>query len=220
MTTSKLAQNLSAIQAELQGSQAQLLVVSKTRSIDEIRSLYQAGQRHFGENKVQELLEKDVALSDLPELKWHLIGHLQSNKVNKLKTITRLVAVHSVDSLSLLEKLTQTLAPSVGYFLQVNTSGEDEKSGFETIEEIKLALHFLKTHKLEAQGLMTMGTIRTEDVEGEARRCFKKLTEIRHLLQALQSQPLQLSMGMSGDYLIARDMGSDWVRVGSKIFTV
>ncbi|MCE3013351.1 MAG: alanine racemase, partial [Proteobacteria bacterium] len=106
MTQSKLAQNLATIQAELQGSPSQLLVVSKTRSVEEIRSLYLAGQRHFGENKVQELLEKDSTLADLTDLKWHLIGHLQSNKVNKLKGITRLVAVHSVDSLSLLEKLT------------------------------------------------------------------------------------------------------------------
>lgn len=218
MTTSKLAHNLATIQAELKGSQAQLLVVSKTRSADEIRALYQAGQRHFGENKVQELLEKDSALADLVDLKWHLIGHLQSNKVNKLKSISRLLAVHSVDSLSLLEKLIQTLPKSVGYFLQVNTSGEDEKSGFESTQQIQEAMAYLKRQNLQAQGLMTMGTIRTEDVAGEARRCFKNLIEIRDSLQLQQESRLQLSMGMSGDYLIARDMGSDWVRVGSKIF--
>ena len=220
MTQSKLAQNLATIQAELHGSPSQLLVVSKTRSAEEIRSLYLAGQRHFGENKVQELLEKDSALADLVDLKWHLIGHLQSNKVNKLKDITRLVAVHSVDSLSLLEKLTQTLPKSVGYFLQVNTSGESEKSGFESLEQLQEAMAYLKRQNQQAQGLMTMGTIRTDDVAGEARRCFKNLIEIRESLQGLQVAKLQLSMGMSGDYLIARDMGSDWVRVGSKIFTV
>ncbi len=220
MTRNKLAQNLADILAELQGSHAQLLVVSKTRSADEIRSLYLAGQRHFGENKVQELLEKDEALVDLIDLKWHLIGHLQSNKVNKLKAISRLVAVHSVDTLPLLEKLAQSLPSHVGFFLQVNTSGEDEKSGFESLDEIKAAISYLKTLKREAQGLMTMGTIRTDDVEGEARRCFQKLIEMRNSLQNLQTQKLQLSMGMSGDYLVARDMGSDWVRVGSKIFTV
>ena len=108
----------------------------------------------------------------------------------------------------------------MGYFLQVNTSGEDEKSGFETTEELVEAIAYLKRQTRQAQGLMTMGTIRTEDVEGEARRCFKKLIEIRQSLQPHQETKLQLSMGMSGDYLIARDMGSDWVRVGSKIFTV
>lgn len=220
MTRNKLAQNLASIQSELKDSNARLLVVSKTRSIDDIRTLYQAGHRHFGENKVQELLEKDEALKDLSDLKWHLIGHLQSNKVNKLKDISRLTAVHSVDSLSLLQKLVQTLPAQVGFFLQVNTSGEAEKSGFETIEELKEAISFLQTNSRSIQGLMTMGTIRTDDVEGEARRCFKNLIEIREKLQPLHPQKIELSMGMSGDYLIARDMGSDWVRVGSKIFTI
>ena len=168
---------------------------------------------------MQELLEKDQALKELRELKWHLIGHLQSNKVNKLKDISRLVAIHSVDSLPLLQKLAHTLTAPVGFFLQVNTSGEEEKSGFESIEGLKEAMSFLKTLSRPIQGLMTMGTIRTDDVESEARRCFQHLIEIRDKLQPLQSQKIELSMGMSGDYLMARDMGSDWVRVGSKIFT-
>ena len=217
--TNSLVENLRKVNSELQGSKAHLLVVSKTRSAQEIRTLYEAGQRHFGENKVQELLEKDAALSDLKDLRWHLIGHLQSNKVNKLKEISRLVAIHSVDSLSLVQKLTQALPPQVDYFLQVNTSGEEEKSGFESLEELKEAIAYLKAQHHEARGFMTMGTIRTEDVEGEARRCFKKLIELRDSLQNHQNKPLELSMGMSGDYLIAREMGSDWVRVGSKIFS-
>jgi pyridoxal phosphate enzyme (YggS family) len=219
-----LAHNLQTIQNELQGSRSQLLVVSKTQSLDDIRALYHAGQRHFGENRVQELAEKDEALKDLLDLKWHLIGPLQSNKINKLKTIHRLVAIHSVDSLELTQKLISAFADhpqKLGLFLQVNTSGEAEKSGFDTESELMETLKRLTTisSKVQLQGLMTMGTIRTEDVLGEAHRCFKALIGLRDKIQEnLKLSNLELSMGMSGDYLIARDYGSNWVRVGSKIF--
>jgi uncharacterized pyridoxal phosphate-containing UPF0001 family protein len=122
--------------------------------------------------------------------------------------------------LKLLEKLVSALSEKVGLFLQVNTSGEEEKSGFEEVSDLVAALEQLRSVGREAQGLMTMGTIRTEDVKAEARRCFKKLIDLRDSLQVHQKRRLELSMGMSGDYLIARDMGSDWVRVGSKIFMV
>jgi hypothetical protein len=210
--------NLAEVLTELAGTKSRLLVVSKTQSLDDIRALYEAGQRDFGENRVQELEEKDQALSDLKELRWHLIGHLQSNKIPKLNKISRLVAIHSVDDLELTEKLIKGLRLShpVGLFLQVNTSGEDEKSGFEVEADLKLAAQ--KLSKISSpvffQGLMTMGTIRTEDVTGEAHRCFSALKALKDAL----NPALELSMGMSGDYLIARDHGSDWVRVGSKIF--
>lgn len=219
-----LALNLQSIKNELQGSCSQLLVVSKTQSIDDIRALYLAGQRHFGENRVQELAEKDEALKDLVDLCWHLIGPLQSNKINKLKTIHRLVAIHSVDSLSLTTKLLSAFATHpqrLGLFLQVNTSGESEKSGFESEAELRESAKKLTTitSPVFLQGLMTMGTIRTEDVHGEAHRCFKELLVLRDKIQEnLKLKKLELSMGMSGDYLIAREYGSDWVRVGSKIF--
>lgn len=221
-----LARNLGALRSELTGSAAQLLVVSKTQALDDIRALYHAGQRHFGENRVQELVEKDEALRDLPDLRWHLIGPLQSNKVNKLKALERLVAIHSVASLELTQKLAEALSARpqrLGLFLQVNTSGEAEKSGFETRAELERAAEYLtaRTGPVALQGLMTMGTIRTEDVEGEAHRCFKQLVGLRdQLLRQLHLPRLELSMGMSGDYRIARDYGSDWVRVGSKIFRV
>lgn len=217
-----LKSNLAALTSELSGTHTKLLVVSKTQSIDDIRTLYQLGQRDFGENRVQELEEKAIALSDLSEIRWHLIGHLQSNKVNKLAKIKHLVAIHSVDSLELAQKLVHAFkghTTSVGLFLQVNTSHEEEKSGFESFEELKAVVDFLQPFKTPVylQGLMTMGTIRTENPELEARRCFADLAHIRERLAPLK---LDLSMGMSGDYLMARDAGSDWVRVGSKIFKV
>ncbi|MFP5459715.1 MAG: YggS family pyridoxal phosphate-dependent enzyme, partial [Bacteriovoracia bacterium] len=197
-----LARNLHELQEELRGSRAQLLVVSKTQTTDDIRSLYQAGQRHFGENRVQELLEKAEALRDLTDLRWHLIGPLQSNKINKLKSLERLVAIHSVASLELTQKLVEALSgrtQHLGIFLQVNTSGEAEKSGFETPDELLRAAEFLAatTGPVVLQGLMTMGTIRTEDVEGEAHRCFKQLVNLRDQLMAQLKVPqLELSMGM------------------------
>ncbi len=215
-----LASNLSQLQAELTGTTTRLLVVSKTQTIEDIRSLYEAGQRDFGENRVQELEEKDAALSDLVDLRWHLIGHLQSNKISKLNKIARLVSIHSVDDVDLMSKLMAglKLPRPVGLFLQVNTSGEDEKSGFEDEAALNEALKKLSSVSSPAylQGLMTMGTIRTEDVQGEAHRCFKALKDMRDRL----CPKGELSMGMSGDYLIARDYASDWVRVGSKIFKV
>jgi len=215
-----LASNLSALQSELKGTTTRLLVVSKTQSSEDIRSLYEAGQRDFGENRVQELEEKDAALSDLGELRWHLIGHLQSNKISKLNKIARLASIHSVDDADLMNKLIAglKLPRPVGLFLQVNTSGEDEKSGFEDELALSEALKKLSSVSSPAylQGLMTMGTIRTEDVIGEAHRCFKALKDLRDRL----CPKGELSMGMSGDYLIARDYASDWVRVGSKMFKV
>ncbi len=215
-----LASNLSALQSELKGTTTRLLVVSKTQTTDDIRSLYEAGQRDFGENRVQELEEKDAALADLNDLRWHLIGHLQSNKISKLNKIARLASIHSVDDADLMNKLIAglKLPRPVGLFLQVNTSGEDEKSGFEDEKSLMEALIKLSSLSSPAflQGLMTMGTIRTEDVTGEAHRCFKALKDMRDRL----CPKGELSMGMSGDYLIARDYASDWVRVGSKIFKV
>jgi pyridoxal phosphate enzyme (YggS family) len=225
MTRSEtLARNRAGVLVELKGSKAQLLVVSKTQKLDDIRSLYLSGQRDFGENRVQELEEKAHTLSDLKDICWHFIGHLQSNKLNKLVKIPNLVAIHSIDSFSLLEKVKSAFKENkVGLFLQVNTSREDEKSGFENLSEISKACIRLTDGKTAVflQGLMTMATIRTEAPEAEALRCFSELRDYRDKLQQnLGLKRLELSMGMSGDYLIARDQGSDWVRVGSKIFKV
>lgn len=194
---------------EIEGTRAKLLVVSKTHPADEIRTLYQLGQRDFGENRVQELEEKAQQLADLRELRWHLIGHLQSNKIPKLNKIPNLVAIHSVDDRALAEKLLKGLVRPIDLFLQVNTSHEVEKSGFEDFDQLASVVELVKP-----RGLMTMGTLRTDDQTGEARRCFQLL---RHWRDRLDPR-LELSMGMSGDYPIAVAEGADWVRVGSKIF--
>ncbi len=204
--------NWKALVAELD-KRARLMVVSKGRPVEEIRYLYQLGQRDFGENRVQELEEKALPLSDLPGLRWHLIGPLQSNKVGKLKKIVGLSAIHSVGTLPLLEKIAGAVERPLDVYLQVNTSREDAKSGFEDFDALRAAVESVRA-PLRLRGLMTMGTLRTEDPVGEAHRCFRELRALRDRLDPA----LELSMGMSGDYPVALEEGTSWVRVGSKVF--
>ncbi|MCB9091576.1 MAG: YggS family pyridoxal phosphate-dependent enzyme [Halobacteriovoraceae bacterium] len=213
----KIAANFKAIHSELVN--AKLLAVTKFRTQEEIEVLYDLGQRHFGENKVQELCEKALALDTKNDIHWHFIGNLQSNKVNQLLKVPNLYAIHSVDSLKLAEKLVSKedlLKGPCKIFLEVKTSGEDEKHGFESLNEIKEAMAvFSSCKKFQLIGLMTMGRIRTEDLENEARICFKKLQNFKEQL----GKPIsELSMGMSSDYKIAIEEGSNWVRIGSKLF--
>lgn len=200
-----------------------LLIVSKTRSVEEIEYFYSLGHRDFGENRVQELYDKsDLLYEKCPEIRWHMIGHLQSNKLNQLFKITNLVAIHSVDDGDLLEKIIKKdgdLHHSLGLFLQVNTSMEQEKSGFEKIESLVESLTYFRNAKnIQWQGLMTMGTLRTEDTQVEARRCFNELISWREKLASYAGKKLELSMGMSQDYKIATELHSDWIRLGTMMF--
>ena len=219
---SDFSRKLSELNSEL-GS-CSLLIVSKSRSIEEIKTYYDLGQRDFGENRVQELSEKAEALKEsCPEIRWHMIGHLQSNKINTLFKVPNLFAIHSVHDQPLVEKLVASdskLSHEVKIFLQVNTSHEIEKSGFENYEELKSAsLLLLKTRNLRVLGLMTMGTLRTHDFEAEARRCFSELHKLKEKLQSELNLILQTSMGMSQDYRIALKEGADWIRIGTMMFS-
>ena len=215
-------QKLTNIKAELpQGTD--LLIVSKTRSVEEIKTYYELGQRDFGENRVQELMEKAEALKDIcPDIRWHMIGHLQTNKVNILFKIPHLYAIHSAHDLNLVKKLIQAeknLKHMIQVFLQVNTSREEEKSGFETEQEVKEAGDLIKSSsKLNLAGLMTMGTLRTDNFEGEARRCFQELNSVKKKLQNDLQVELKTSMGMSQDYKIALLENSSWIRLGTMMF--
>lgn len=217
-----LSQKLLSLQSQLKGSH--LLIVSKTRSEDEIRAYYELGHRDFGENRVQELQEKAEHLKDIcPDIRWHMIGHLQSNKINQLFTVPNLWAVHSVDDAELLQKLMKAesrLTMVLRVFLQFNTSKEEEKSGFENYESLKsAALSMTGSTKLRLQGLMTMGTLRTENFQDEARRCFRELQDLKNRLESELQQKLETSMGMSQDYQIALEERSDWIRLGTMMFT-
>ena len=215
------AQKLRTIKSELNNTQ--LLIVSKTRSIEEIKIYYELGHRDFGENRVQELLEKSFSLqNDCPEIRWHMIGHLQTNKVNQLFSVQNLYAIHSVDDRELVEKMIKAqdrLSQEVFVFLQFNTSHEAEKSGYETYTDLEASAELLlKCSKLKLKGLMTMGTLRTENFEAEAGRCFQDLQVEKEKLQNELNVRLETSMGMSQDYKIAVREKSDWVRLGTMMF--
>jgi pyridoxal phosphate enzyme (YggS family) len=217
------ADKLKKLRSEL-GS-CSLLVVSKTQSIDDIKIYYDLGQRDFGENRVQDLEEKAEALRDVcPEMRWHMIGHLQSNKLNHLFKVPHLFAIHSVHDRHLVDKLLQAeekLDHPVEIYLQFNTSKEAEKSGFETYTELLESAELLvRTKNLKLTGLMTMGTLRTENFEAEAGRCFQDLNVEKEKLQTELNLKLKTSMGMSQDYKIALREKSDMVRLGTMMFAV
>ncbi len=197
---------------------AKLIIVSKNQSIEKISYLYSLGHRDFGENKVQELSLKSEQLSDL-DIRWHFIGNLQRNKIKKLLAIKNLFSIHSVSKMSLVQDFLSSDV-NIQIFLQVNTSGENEKSGFTEIDELKEAVEKLHVSKKKIQGLMTIGNIRTDSFEDDARSCFSKLVKIKEALRAeyFLNDRIELSMGMSQDYKIALDYQSDWVRIGSRIF--
>jgi len=193
-----------------------LLAVSKTFPSTAIRLAYEAGQSAFGENYVQEALDKMAELGDLP-LEWHFIGPIQSNK-------TRLIAenfawVHSVDRLKIAERLSaqrpQTLPP-LNICIQVNISDEDSKSGIPAGETLKLALELAKLPRLKLRGLMT---IPAPSEEFEKQR--QPLACLHELVLQLLTQGLELdtlSMGMSHDFEAAIMEGATIVRIGSAIF--
>ncbi len=204
-----------------------LVAVSKNTDSESIRFAFEEGQVDFGENRVESLEEKSIELEDL-DLNWHFIGKLQSNKINRLFKIPRLKYIHSVDSLKLLEHLykrvDQISSQRVGFFLQVNTSEEAEKSGFciKNYDELAAAANLISQHldsKFYLLGLMTMGKYRTDNFEEDARLCFKRLNAVRSTLKRDFELPdLKLSMGMSQDYSMAIEEGTDFVRIGTSIF--
>lgn len=222
----KIEKNLKDLKGECKG--AVLVAVTKYSPLSDIELAYAAGQRDFGENRTSDLLEKAQALQakNIEDIRWHFIGHLQTNKVRELYKIPYLYAVHSVDSLRLLEELYKREHEFKGkkllLFLQVKTSAEAEKSGLESYEELCEAVSLMMTKKeskLQLHGLMTMGVIRTEAFERDATACFKRLREIKNnLVRDYQLNDLKLSMGMSQDYQLALEEGADYVRIGSLIF--
>ncbi len=200
----------------------QLIAVSKTFGPEAVEAAYAAGQRHFGENRVQELVTKAKALAHLTELCWHLIGPLQSNKAKYLANDlpSPLHRLHTLDSLKLLAELQRQAArasSSLTCLIQLNISGEAQKSGTEVAGAEQL-LRALSDHpQVRIVGLMGLAEF-TDDaarVSGQ----FQALAAAQQQLQANTGHALpELSMGMSGDYPLAIAAGATWVRVGSAIF--
>lgn len=212
---------------------AHIVGVSKYSSIEQIMGFYQAGLKHFGENRVETLLEKSEYFNSLEDVSplWHFVGKIQSKKINKLFSVKNLDTLHSVDSLSLLEKLYQKSSKivnesGVNFFLQVNISDETQKSGLcdynSLLEAYKKALE-LENDKLRVIGIMGMGRIRTTSFEADAHENFQKMREFKEnlekdLLNDFGKINIQLSMGMSQDYHIATEYGADYIRLGRCLF--
>jgi len=202
------------------GTEITLVAVSKTKPSPEILELYKAGQRDFGENYVQELLEKSMQLP--ADIRWHFIGHLQANKVKKIASIVHMV--HGVDSTGLLKEINKQARKKdhvIDCLLQVHIADEETKFGFyETeIDDLIQQWDELDLQNIRICGMMGMATL-TEDsdkIRGEF-KYLKKLFDKHKTFRGWQSSFKNLSIGMSSDYEIAIEEGGNMVRIGSLIF--
>lgn len=209
--------NETAAAAGREPDTVKLLAVSKTFPASDVLEAYQAGQKEFGENRVQELEQKVPALPR--DIVWHLIGHLQSNKAAKAAELADWV--HSVDSVKLVKKLSdaaQKAGKSLNILLEINVSGEESKYGIRSKEELfQVAEAAIAAPAIQWKGLMTMAPA---DAEGdELKAVFAGLRQMRDELEQKYSVTLpELSMGMSGDYPAAIAEGATIVRIGTAIF--
>jgi pyridoxal phosphate enzyme (YggS family) len=205
-----------ALAAGREPQSIRLLAVSKTRSAEEVRSLFDAGLDCFGENRVQELLEKS---EELPAaIEWHLIGHLQKNKVRQ--AVRAATWIHSVDSVQLLERISkiaeeENIRPKI--LLQINVSGEKSKFGLPPEKATPALKTALELPNVDVRGLMTMAPFDADDAT--LHTIFCELRKLRDTLQSRFHTPLpELSMGMSSDYHIAITEGATIVRIGTALF--
>ena len=215
------------IQTQLKQVQAQLpehvvlIAVSKTKPIADLQAAYDAGQRHFGENKVQEMVEKAQLLPN--DIHWHLIGHLQTNKVKYMAGFVHLI--HGVDSLKLLleiNKQAKKVNRIQDILLQFYIAQEDTKFGLDISEaqEILNSIEFQQLKHVRVCGVMGMAsnTSNEKQVASEFRNLKQIFDELQTKYFPKQDTFKEISMGMSGDYQLAIANGSTMVRVGSKIF--
>ena len=195
-----------------------LIAVSKTKPVPMLQEAYDAGARDFGENKVQEILEKEPQLPS--DIRWHMIGHLQKNKVRQV--IDKAVLIHSVDTVGLAKQIEKEAVKrdlDVSILLEVNVAGEESKFGFAPEEVEEAAREIAKYPHVHIQGLMTIAPF-VENSE-ENRGVFKKLYELYVDMKRKNIDNVTmnvLSMGMTGDYQTAIEEGATMVRVGTGIF--
>lgn len=218
-----IQQNISSIRAHIPEG-VTLICVSKFHPMEAIMEAYEAGERDFGESRVQELLPKYEALPK--DIRWHFIGHLQTNKVKQIVPFVHMI--HSVDSIRLLETINreaEKIQRRVKVLLEVHVAKEETKSGFTPEELLSLDIQLSTFNYVDVCGLMGMAT--NTDDEAEWRRCFREIVSLASRLSPLASSPIahsspserpQISMGMSDDYRVAIEEGSTMVRIGSTIF--
>lgn len=212
--------NLSHIKSSLP-AHITLVAVSKTKPVAELMEAYEAGQRIFGENKIQEMTEKWEQMPK--DIQWHMIGHVQTNKVKYMAPFVSLV--HGVDSLKLLTEINKQARKNgriIDCLLQVHIAEEETKFGMDEQElnDLLGSEEFRQMENVKVAGLMGMATF-TEDQQ----QIRKEFTHLKSIFDRLSKQPSTLnfkpetlSMGMSGDYQIAIECGSTMVRIGSSIF--
>lgn len=213
--------NLDHIIKSFKNPECKLIAVSKTKPIEDLQEAYTAGIRDFGENKVQEIQAKQPEMP--ADTRWHMIGHLQSNKVKYIAPFIYLI--HGVDSFKLLKEIDKQgkkIDRVIPVLIQIHIAEEESKFGFDRaeLEEMLSSEEFTKLTHVQIKGLMGMATF-TENQE-QIRKEFRGL---KQLFEELKGRKLpdfvdmtELSMGMSGDYQIAQEEGSTMVRIGSAIF--
>jgi len=227
MSVSMIKRNMAKLESNIQAAcersgrrreEVTLIVVSKTQSITTMEEAYDASVRVFGENKVQELNEKYALLPD--DIKWHMIGHLQTNKVKAL--IGKVELIHSVDSLRLAETINKEAAKQsvvIDILVEVNVADEDSKFGFDIKEIASVVKAMAKMPHVRVCGLMTIAPF--VDNPEENREFFKTL---RKLLVDINDKNIDnvsmgvLSMGMTNDYEVAIEEGATMVRIGTAVF--
>lgn len=215
-----IAENLNSVRATLKEG-VELVAVSKYHPVEELQEAYDAGQRVFGESHVQEMVAKHEVLPE--DIRWHFIGHLQTNKVKYMAGFVSLI--HSVDSLKLLkeiDKQARKVGRRIDVLLQLHVAEEETKFGFSS-DEVLAMLDGEEWRTMEGVrivGLMAMAT--NTDDEGQIANEFEAVRGLFDVVKSrfFSEEPSfrEISMGMSGDYLIAQEHGSTLVRVGSMIF--
>lgn len=195
-----------------------LISVSKTKPVEMLKEAYEAGSRDFGENRVQEILEK---YGQMPEdVRWHMIGHLQKNKVRQV--IDKAVLIHSVDTVELAEQIEKDAAKrdlTVDILLEVNVAEEESKFGFHTEEVEAAVLKIKELPHVHIKGLMTIAPFVSNSEDN--REVFKKLYQLYVDIRSKNIDNVNmsvLSMGMTGDYEVAVEEGATMIRVGTGIF--
>lgn len=212
----KLIENIeaAAARADRDPEDIQLVAVTKYVGINEIKEAAKAGIKDFGENRVQEADEK---IKQFPELNWHFIGHLQSNKAKDV--LPNYVLIHSLDRLSLakaLQRCGERFGLTANVLVQVNTSGEESKFGLAP-DQLPRFLEKIKNYdSIEVRGLMTMAPF--YDNPEETRPCFRELRSLRNQCKSSGYKLEHLSMGMTNDYMVAIEEGATIIRIGSALF--
>lgn len=216
-----IAANISAIKEELKKTGVKLIAVSKTKPVESIIEAYEAGQRIFGENMVQELVDKQEQLPK--DIEWHLIGHLQSNKVKYIAPFVKMI--HSVDSLKLVQEINKQALKNdriIDCLLQIYIADEDTKYGMDFAEAIELlrSEEFIALKNVRIRGVMGIATLTDNPrmIRDEFYELKTFFTGLKETFYRKDPNFNEISMGMSGDYKIAVEQGSTMIRLGSTLF--